>query len=554
LIPTLREDPSEAEAISHKLLLRGGYIRRLAAGLYIFLPLGWRVINKINNIIRKEMNAIGALEIHMPALHPAEIWQQTGRWSEIGDEMFRLKDRNGRDMCLGMTHEEIITWLAAHEIRSYRDLPLFLYQIQTKFRDEARPRGGILRTREFLMKDSYSFDVDEEGLNTSYDLHIEAYCRIFNECGLAFYTAESDPGMMGGFTAHEFMSPSVDGEDEIILCDKCGYVANVEVGMTFSPDIEDRDWDFEEVYTGDKKSIEEVSTFLNIPPSYLIKSLLMVGEKGPFLVLLRGDQELHEKKLQRIIGRFRPAHKDEVKEILGVEPGYIGPVGKEIPIYADLSLQKGTYIAGANKEGFHIKGVKPGVHFDANWYDLHVSRDGELCSKCRAEVHIQKAIEIGNTFRLGTKYSKPLKAFYLDREGKEKPIVMGSYGIGPARVAAAIVEQYHDDRGIIWPPSISPFDFIILVLNNKDEECVEAGEKLYKSLEKEGFEVLIDDRDERPGVKFNDADLIGIPWQLIIGSKSIKEGCVELKSRLSGEIEKIQIESSIDKIKGCIKT
>jgi prolyl-tRNA synthetase len=561
-IPTLREDPSEAEAISHKLLLRGGFIRRLATGLYMYLPLGWRVMNKINQIIREEMNAIGALEINLPALHPAEVWQQTGRWSDVGEEMFRLKDRTNRDLCLGMTHEEIITFLVSKDVRSYRNLPLFLYQIQTKFRDEARPRGGIIRTREFIMKDSYSFDKDEEGLSVSYDLHLEAYCRIFNRCGLEFYTAESDPGMMGGFTAHEFMSPTTEGEDEIVLCDECGYVANVEVAATFSPDVEASKWEFEEIFTKDNKTVDEVSNFLNLPPAYFIKSLLLIGENGPFLALIRGDQELHEKKLQRAIqGKFRPATKDEVLNILKVEAGNIGPMGHVLKRYADPSLQNGSYVTGANKPNYHIRGVKANVHFDAEWHDIHISKAGDRCSKCDSSVRMQHAVEIGNTFRLGTKYSSALRAVYLDDEGREKPIIMGSYGIGPARVAAAAVQQNHDDKGIIWPASIAPFDVILLPLTKKDPALAKAAETLTKYLTKAGFEALIDDRDERPGVKFNDADLIGIPWQVIIGTRSVTEGCVELKSRQTGVIEKIKLEEVVEKlsekydspqIRGCV--
>src|SRR3990172_9109611 len=349
-IPTLREEPSDAEAVSHKLLLRGGYIRRLSSGLYIILPLGWRVIQKINKIIREEMNAIGAQEVQLPALQPAEIWQQTGRWTDIGEEMFRFKDRTGRDMCLGMTHEEIMTWLVSREVRSYRELPLFLYQIQTKFRDEARPKSGILRTREFIMKDSYSFDVDENGLKRSYDLHIEAYCRIFNRCGLSFYTAESDPGMMGGFTAHEFMAPSPEGEDKIILCDKCGYVANVDIAHTLSSKVEPLDMPYEKVLTENKKTVEEVTGFLNIPPERLIKSLLVIAKDGPNLMLLRGDEDLHEKKVQRLLGDFRPATRDEIRTILGVDAGYIGPMAHSVKRFGSLSVKEGTFVTGANEE------------------------------------------------------------------------------------------------------------------------------------------------------------------------------------------------------------
>ncbi|MEW6213844.1 MAG: proline--tRNA ligase, partial [Nitrospirota bacterium] len=457
-IPTLKETPADAEAISHILMLRAGYIRQLAAGLYIYLPFGLRVIEKINKIIQEEMNAIGAQEITMPVLHPAEIWQETGRWYEIGDEMFRLKDRGGRDMCLGMTHEEVITWLAAREIRSYRDLPQVWYQIQTKLRDEARPKSGVLRTREFLMKDSYSFDADEDGLERSYQLHAEAYHKIFMRCGLKFYMVESDPGMMGGRMAHEFMAPSPAGEDEVVLCDSCGYAANIELALSIPRNVEAKDWELEEVYTPERRTVQEVSDFLKINPKYFIKSILVISDNDPVLALVRGDQELHEKKFNKIIGEYRPAQKGEVKDILGVEAGFIGPMSHKIRIIADTCLKEGIYISGANKPHYHVKGIRPGRDFGAEWQDIHVAKEGDSCPKCNASLRIESAIEIGNIFKLGTKYSLPLKAFYLDKTGQERPIIMGSYGIGPARIAAAAIEQNNDKDGIIWPKSIAPFD------------------------------------------------------------------------------------------------
>ncbi|MFN3478869.1 MAG: proline--tRNA ligase [Thermodesulfovibrionales bacterium] len=548
-IPTLREVPSDIESVSHKLMLRGGYVRQLAAGLYIFLPLGWRVLNRINKILKEEMEAIGAQEISMPVLHPAEIWQQTGRWDAIGEEMFRLKDRTGRDMCLGMTHEEIMTWLASKEIRSYRDLPQIWYQIQTKLRDEARPKSGVLRTREFIMKDSYSFDADEEGLERSYKLHAEAYHRIFKRCGLRFYQVESDPGMMGGATAHEFMAPSPAGEDEVVLCGGCGYSANVELAMTVSPEISHEDWVYEEVHTPGKRTVQEVSEFLGLSPQYFIKSLLLMASRGPVLALIRGDQELHEKKIQKLIGPFRTAEKEEVKRILGVEAGFIGPMGHEIEIIADLNIRDGVYISGANREDFHAKGIRPGIHFDAKWHDIHIAKEGDKCFKCGSPVRIERCIEIGNIFKLGTKYSIPLKAFFLDSSGIERPIIMGSYGIGPARIAAAAIEQNHDSDGIIWPRSIAPFDIEILPLNMKDSRTVEVAEHLYSSFREKGVEVLMDDRDERAGVKFKDADLIGIPTHIVIGERNLKEDMVEIKDRRTKKAEKIKI-SEIMKIRG----
>ncbi|MGD0883504.1 MAG: proline--tRNA ligase [Thermodesulfovibrionales bacterium] len=549
-IPTLRETPADTEAISHQLMLRAGYARQLAAGLYIFLPIGWRVLKKIHGILREEMEMIGAQEISMPVLHPAEIWQQTGRWDAIGDEMFRLKDRTGRDMCLGMTHEEIVTWLASREIRSYRDLPQMWYQIQTKLRDEARPKSGVLRTREFLMKDSYSFDSSTAGLEKSYQLHAEAYHRIFKKCGLTFYQVESDPGMMGGATAHEFMAPSSAGEDEVALCKHCGYAANVEIARSLPRKNEAQNWVWEEVHTPEKRTVQEVSKFLKLPPAYFIKSILVISEDGPVLALVRGDQELHEKKLAAIIGNHRPAQKTEVKEILGVEAGFIGPMGHKIKIISDDCLKEGLYVSGANKAHYHIKGIQAGRDFSSEWDDIHIAEAGDACVSCGSALRIERAIEIGNIFKLGTKYSNPLRAFFLDENGQERPIIMGSYGIGPARIAAAAIEQNNDKDGIIWPKSIAPFDVEILPLNMKDAKTVEISEKLYDELRGQGSEVLMDDRDERAGVKFKDADLIGIPSHIILGEKNLKEGLVEIKDRRTKEMAKVSLEDAVKRLKG----
>ncbi len=550
LIPTLREAPADAVAESHKLLLRAGYVRQLAAGLYIYLPLGWKVLGKINRILREEMDAIGAQEVSMPVLQPAEPWQQTGRWQAIKEEMFRLKDRTGRDMCLGMTHEEIMTWLAAREIRSYRQLPQMWYQIQTKLRDEARPKSGILRTREFLMKDSYSFDATHEGLLRSYKLHEEAYHRIFRRCGLEFRQVESDTGMMGGAVAHEFMAPSPAGEDEILVCPSCGYTANVEVAGSVPPAAEFFMEDAsEEVHTPDKRTVEEVSSFLKRKPSGFIKSILVITDKGPVLALVRGDQQMHEKKLLKLTGPFRPATKPEVQEILGVEAGFIGPAGlnKELRIIADHALQTGVYVTGANKKDYHKKGVRPGTDFKPEWHDIHTASAGDGCPKCSAALAAEKAIEIGNIFQLGTKYSAPLEANYLDENGREIPLVMGSYGIGPARIAAALVEQNHDKNGIIWPESVAPFDVEIIPLASG--KATEAAEEFYARCRSNGIDALMDDRDESPGVKFKDADLIGIPKHVIIGEKGLKDGVFEFKDRLTGQVEKLPPGDVWEKVK-----
>lgn len=556
-IPTMREIPSGINAISHILMLKAGYVRQLAAGLFIFLPLGWRVLNKINTILKEEMERIGAQEISMPILHPAEIWQQTGRWYTIKEEMFRLKDRTGRDMCLGMTHEEIMAWIASKEIKSYRQLPQIWYQIQTKLRDEARPRGGVLRTREFIMKDSYSFDVDWEGLDRSYNLHAEAYHRIFTRCGLKYYQVESDPGVMGDMESHEFMAPTPAGEDDIVLCDKCGYAANIEVAKSQFPTLSPLNLEYKEVYTPQKKSVKEVAEFLGLDEKYFIKSLLVISEKNePVLVMIRGDQELNEKKLARIIGEFRFATAEEALDIVGVEIGFIGPTEHKIKKIADLSIQKGiSYISGANKKDYHLQGIIPEKHFDAQWTDIRKVKEKDNCLKCGNPLKIEKAIEVGNIFKLGTKYTEPLNAYFLDKDGKEKPIIMGSYGIGPARVAAAAIEQNHDADGIIWPKSIAPFDIEIIPLNMADEKTIRIAEDLYEkvteiynSFADRHMEVLIDDRDERPGVKFKDADLIGIPIQVIIGEKVLKENKIEIKKRRTKESKKVPINKAVVEI------
>ncbi len=547
-IPTLKEAPSDAEAVSHKLMVRAGYVRQLAAGLYIYLPLGIRVMEKINRIIREEMSAIGGQEVTMPVLNPAEVWQQTGRWDAIGDEMFRLKDRGGRDMCLAMTHEETMTWLAAHDIRSYRELPQIWYQVQTKLRDEARPKSGVLRTREFTMKDSYSFDADEAGLDRSYQLHLEAYKKIYSRCGVKFYVVQSDTGMMGGSMAHEYMAPSAAGEDDVALCDSCGYAANTELALSVPKPSAATNDAFEEIATPERRTIEEVTRFLKVAPDRLLKSILVVAEGGPVLALVRGDQTLHEKKLAKVIGAHRPAQKDEVKAALGVPAGFIGPMGHTVRKIADPVLKQGSYISGANKEGFHVKGVTAAHFHDAEFADIHTAAAGDACVQCGKPLRVERVIEVGNIFKLGTKYSAPLKANYLDEEGNEKPIVMGSYGIGPARIAAAAIEQGNDENGIIWPLAIAPYQILIIPVNVKDRRSMDVAEEMHTALEEKGFEVLMDDRDERAGVKFKDADLLGIPWRVIIGEKNLKEGLVELKERKTGAVEKVKVEEAAERV------
>jgi prolyl-tRNA synthetase len=553
LVPTLREDPADAEALSHKLMLRAGLVRQLAAGIYVYLPIGHRVHERISDIIREEMNAIGGQEITMPVLQPADIWQKSGRWEGI-PEMFKLRDRYGRDMVLGMTHEEVIAWLAAREIRSYRDLPQIWYQIQTKERDEARPRSGVLRTREFVMKDSYTLDPDLAALDRSYAAHEGAYRRIFARCGLRFYVAQSDPGMMGGLGAHEFLAPCAAGEDEIAICAGCGYAANVEIarGIPAAPAFPPATR--EEVATPNVRTIAEVTAFLKIEPRLTIKSLLYIGKRsGPVLALVRGDHALHERKLARALAGddIRPAHADEVRQHLGAAVGSIGPVGARVPIIADEHLRDGAYVVGANREGAHLRGVRPGGDFEARFVDLHTVAPGEACVQCGKPLAVEKVIEIGNIFKLGTKYSEALGAMFLDEAGKEQPIIMGSYGIGPARIAAAAIEQCADADGIVWPPSIAPFQVHIVVVSLREAGQVAAAEAIYAACQAAGLQALLDDRDERPGVKFKDADLLGMPVRVTVGNALAKEGVVEIKERRAPRAEhRVALDRVVETIQG----
>jgi prolyl-tRNA synthetase len=533
LVPTLREDPAEAESLSHKLMLRAGLVRQLAAGIYVWLPLGQRVLDRVTAIIREEMNAIGGQEITMPVVHPAELWKQSGRWDGI-PEMFKLRDRWGRDLCLGMTHEEVIAWIAAREIRSYRDLPQIWYQIQTKERDEARPRSGVLRTREFLMKDSYTLDADAASLDRSYAAHEAAYRRIFDRCGLRYWVVQSDTGMMGGLGSHEFMAPSAAGEDEIAICPGCGYAANVELarGVPARPEVPA--WTRQEVATPNVRTIAELAAHLGIDPRLTLKSLLYVAQSGPVLAVVRGDHSLHERKLARALGEeFRPAHAEEMPRILGAPAGSVGPLGVAIPVFADEAVADGVYVVGANREGVHVRGVVPGRDFTCRFVDLHTVQAGEACVTCGSALTVERVIEIGNIFKLGTTYSVPLGAAYLDEHGREQPVVMGSYGIGPARIAAAAIEQLADGDGIVWPPAIAPFAVHVIAVNVRDGAQAAAAEAIYDECRSAGLEALLDDRDERPGVKFKDADLLGMPVRVTVGNAFVKEGLAEVRDRRS---------------------
>jgi len=550
LLPTLREDPADAEAASHRLMLRAGLVRQLGAGVFVWLPLGQRVLERINAVIRGEMNAIGGQEMTMPVIHPAEIWKQSGRWDGI-PEMFKLKDRHGRELCLGMTHEEVVAWLAAREIRSYRDLPQIWYQIQTKERDEARPRSGVLRTREFVMKDSYTLDPDDAALDRSYAAHERAYRRIFERCGLRFHVVQSDTGMMGGKSAHEFMAPSAAGEDEIAMCARCGYAANVELARSVPTAPEFPSWSREEVATAGARTIAEVAAFLKIDPRLTVKSLLYVApQAGPVLVLVRGDHGLHERKLLRAVGEeCRAAHPDEVRQHLGAPVGSVGPLGVRVPVVADETLRQGAYVVGANREGVHVLGVTAGRDFACRFADLHTAVAGEACVQCGGSLAVEPVIEIGNIFKLGTRFSEALGATYLDESGKARPVVMGSYGIGPARIAAAAVEQLADADGIVWPWSIAPFHVYIVAVSVRDAAQLRAAEEIYEACGRHGLEAVLDDRDERPGVKFKDADLLGMPVRVTVGNSFVKEGVVEVRSRHTREERRVPKEQVVDAVR-----
>ncbi|HEX5604756.1 MAG TPA: proline--tRNA ligase [Pyrinomonadaceae bacterium] len=564
-IPTLREDPADAEVISHKLLLRAGLIRQLSAGIYSFLPLGQRVAIKVMQILREEMNAIGGQEFFLPALHPAEIWQESGRWYAIGDEMFRLKDRKGTDMVLGMTHEEVFTTIARNEIRSYKQLPQVWYQIQTKFRDEARPKSGLMRIRTFIMKDAYTFDVDRAGLDKSFIDQREAYKKIFTRCGLQFLIVEASSGAMGGSESNEFMAPSPAGEDVIVSCTNCDYAANLEKATSRLSEIVDEPGPAapEEFPTPGVRTIEDLTTFPGGADSNRqIKSLVFVatidGEPRPVLVLLRGDHQLHEIKLSDSLRAtaVRPAHPEEIRDLLGASAGSLGGVGaknrsKDLRIVADSALQnRRNMTTGANKDDHHLRGVDITRDIPVDeWFELRTVEAGEGCPRCETgTVEIFKGMEIGHIFKLGTKYSASMGATVLTQDGKEVPIVMGSYGIGVERIITGAVEQHHDDDGIIWPKSLAPFDVVVTITNMKQDDLRNAGEKLYEELQSAGLDVLLDDRDERAGVKFKDADLIGIPYRVTIGKK-IADGMVELFDRSAKKSEDVRIGDVVAKLR-----
>ncbi|WP_339211890.1 proline--tRNA ligase [Aeribacillus sp. FSL K6-3256] len=551
-IPTMRENPADAEVKSHQLLLRAGYIRQTASGVYSYLPLAHRVLTKIENIIREEMNRIGAVELLMPALQQAELWQESGRWYSYGSELMRLKDRHERDFALGPTHEEVITSLVKDEIKSYKRLPLTLYQIQTKFRDEKRPRFGLLRGREFIMKDAYSFHATQESLDEVYEQVREAYSRIFTRCGLNFRAVIADSGAMGGKDTHEFMVLSEIGEDTIAYSDSSDYAANIEMAPVVASyeKVDEPLMELEKKETPNKKSIEEVAQFFQVPKEKLIKSVLFKVDEKFVLVLVRGDHEVNDVKLKNLYQAsvVELASAEETEQVMGVSPGFLGPIGAsdKVEIVADYAVQAVVNgICGANENDLHYIGVNPDRDFTVTKYeDIRFIQEGDPSPDGKGRIKFAKGIEVGHVFKLGTRYSEAMKAEFLDEKGKTNPIIMGCYGIGVSRLLSAVVEQFHDENGIIWPAKLAPFEVHLIPVNMKNEEQVKVAEQIYHDLQARGYEVLYDDRAERPGVKFADSDLIGIPVRITVGKRA-GEGIVEVKERKSGN----SIEVSVDQLK-----
>jgi prolyl-tRNA synthetase len=552
-IPTLRDDPADAEAASHKLLVRAGFIRQLMAGSYSLLPLGQRVCRKITDVIRQEMEAIGAQEFELPCMHPAEVWQRSGRWEAMGEELFRLKDRRGADVCLGMTHEEIFTHLAG-ELRSYKQLPQIWFQFQNKFRDEPRPKSGLLRVREFVMKDSYSFDLDEEGLDRSFKLHFDAYRKLFERIGLDALAVEASSGAMGGKESIEFMQASDAGEDQVASCGSCGYAANLEKATSELPSVDDGPGlpAPEKFATPGVRTIEDLECMEGgAPAERQIKTLVYVVNGEIWLVLLRGDHSLNEQKLIDATGvpDLRPADDAEIRSALGASPGSLGAVGvSQLKVVADPALEgRRDMTTGANEDGFHLRGVDVARDLTvAGWADLREVREGEACPLCKGPLAVRKNIEIGHIFKLGTRYTDVMDVTVLDQNGKARPLVMGSYGIGVGRAMAAVVEAHHDEAGIRWPVNVAPFEVVVTVLNPKDVETSEAGAQLHDSLRDAGIDVVLDDRDERPGVKFKDAELVGIPYRITVGPKGLKDKKVELQRRRDGHQEELDLHRAAD--------
>jgi prolyl-tRNA synthetase len=538
ILPTLRDEPADAEAASHRLLVRGGYIRQLGAGLWTYLPLGWRVHRKVEQIIREEMDAIGSQEMLGPVLTPAELWKTTGRYDST--EIFKLQDRFGRDFVLPLTHEETFAFHAA-EIQSYKQLPQLWYHFQTKDRDEPRPRGGLLRVREFIMKDSYSLDRDQAGLDASFEKNRVAYDRIFERCGLTTYYVEAEPGMMGGSESYDYLAPSGSGENTLVTCENGDYAADIEIARAVprAPTFPEPLTAPDEIETPNTTTIEALAQLLDLDEAATSKAMPYTKDDGTVvLALVRGDDRLEEAKLLAALGaNARPATEDEIQDSFGAAPGSLGPVGFKGDVIADELLREGQFVAGANRTGWHLRGVEHGRDFQATFADIRIPRDGDRCIKCGGALRFETAIEVGHIFKLGTKYTKALGATFLDEDGQEKTIVMGSYGIGPGRVMAAAVEQFHDERGIVWPTEIAPYDVHIVVIKGAEE----MGEAAAQALSDAGFDVLLDDRDGRPGEKFADADLIGCPTRVTVGKKSLEDGKVDVRNRATGEETRLAV-------------
>jgi prolyl-tRNA synthetase len=561
-IPTLRENPVDAEVVSHQLLLRAGYIRQLSAGIYNYLYLAQRSILKITNIVREEMDAIGGQEMYLPGLNPAEVWQESGRWDVMGQNMFRLKDRWGRDLCLGMTHEEVMTAIARGELRSYKQLPQIWYQIQVKFRDEPRPKSGLLRVRQFTMKDSYTFDMDAAGLDAAYQKHHEAYCKIFDRCGLKYVAVEAHSGAMGGSQSHEFMVESGAGEDFVAVCEPAGYFANLEkaVSVPKPPAVPDPEGDLEpeKFHTPGKKTIAEIAEFTGLPATSQIKSLVMIADGKPVLALLRGDHTMHETKFATACGGpqdFRAAHPEEIRDLFGgTSAGSLGPIGvTNMRVIADNALQgRKNMISGANVDDYHLKNVTPGEDFQAEFCDLRQVEEGDMCVGFDAPIRVVKTVEIGHIFKLGYKYSESMGLRVLDQNGKEITPIMGSYGIGIERILTCAIELFNDKDGMSLPPSIAPFQLVVTPANFADAKQRETAEAFYAEAKAAGIDVLLDDRDERPGVKFKDADLIGIPVRITIGKK-LAQGMVEVVNRRTRESVDVPVAEAVARAKGLLQ-
>jgi prolyl-tRNA synthetase len=562
-IPTLKETPSDAEVISHQLMMRSGMIRKIAAGIYTYMPLGLRSIRKFEQIVREEMNRAGAIELLMPGVQPAELWIESKRWAQYGKELLRFKDRKDNEFCMGPTHEEVITDIARREVKSYRQMPVNFYQIQTKFRDEIRPRFGLMRGREFIMKDAYSFDVDSSAADLSYDKMYQAYNRIFERCGLNFRAVEADTGSIGGSASHEFMVLASSGEDAIVSCDACRYAANVEKAEGIKQQQGGAGQQtLTRVHTPDKKTIAEVAEFLALPQSKTVKALVLSNGEDKFVMaLVRGDHELNELKLKNRLGwdEIQMATDDEVLRFTGSPPGFLGPLGlkEELPVVADYAVEAmSDFVIGANQTDQHYTGANAGRDFQISRIaDIRLIGAGDPCPRCSGgTLEVWRGIEVGHVFKLGTKYSSSMNATYLDKDGKEQIIFMGCYGIGIGRTVAASIEQNHDDNGIIWPLPLAPFHCSVVAINaQKDEAVMAAAQDIHDRLEAAGVEVLLDDRDERPGVKFKDHDLIGIPLRIVVGGKNLAEGKVEFKQRAGGEMQLLVPEQAIETVLAQVK-